>query len=223
MLHLAIQWSQWKLALLILCLTQPSFKDIHLSENIDAAMELATIQVITNSSNEVTAMLPDHICVSGQNDHSCATLINRHQLSIERDLVLINKRIVVPKFIRRKVLRCSLSAHQDVEGIKAHANDSVYWPGMNVSICNFRASCSTCARQPQEPITMTPAPEWPFQQIVMEIFYIGHIAYLACADRLTGSLILYHLKHMPPQMNSAQTMAHLLPPVYSKNSFRCGV
>ena len=31
-------------------------------------------------------------------------------------------------------------------------------------------------------------------QIVMDIFHFGHIAYLTCADRLTGWLILYHLK-----------------------------
>ena len=96
-------------ALLSLCPTQPSVKDIHLSENIDA-MELATIQAITNSSNDVTAMLPDHIHASSQNDQSYTTLIKRinqrfptkcsltepeihdswevrHCLSTERDLV----------------------------------------------------------------------------------------------------------------------------------------
>ena len=46
----------------------------------------------------------------------------------------------------------------------------------------------------EEAVTMTPSPEWPFQQIVMDIFHVGHVTYLACADRLTGWLILYHLK-----------------------------
>ena len=63
-------------ALLSLCPKQPSFKDIYLSENIDTAMELATIQAITNSSNAVTAMTPNHIYASGQNDRSHTTLIN---------------------------------------------------------------------------------------------------------------------------------------------------
>ena len=82
--------------------------------------------------------------------------------------------------------------------MNAHTNDTVYWPGINASIHNFRANCPTCTTiasiQPQEPIIMTPAPEWPFQQIVMDIFHIGHVVYRACADRLTGCLILYHLK-----------------------------
>ena len=34
------------------------------------------IQAITNSSNDVTAMSPDHIRASGWNDHSYTTLIN---------------------------------------------------------------------------------------------------------------------------------------------------
>ena len=82
--------------------------------------------------------------------------------------------------------------------MKTQANNSVYWSGINMSICNFRASCSTCATitpsQPQEPITMTPTLEWPFQQIVMGIFHVGHVVYPAWADRLNGSFILYHLK-----------------------------
>ena len=109
----------------------------------------------------------------------------------------MDRRIVIPKPLRKKILHCLHSAHQGVDGMRARANDSVYWPGMNASIRNFRANCSFCTTiapsQPREPITMTPSPEWPFQQIVMDIFHVGHVTYLACADRLTGWLILYHL------------------------------
>ena len=113
-------------------------------------------------------------------------------------LEVLDRRIVIPKPLRKKILHCLHSAHQGVDGMKARANDSVYWPGMNASIRNFRANCSICTTiapsQPREPITMTPSPEWPFQQIVMDIFHVGHVTYLACADRLTGWLILYNLK-----------------------------
>ena len=49
--------------------------------------------------------------------------------------------------------------------------------------------------QTKEPINLTQSPDWPFQQILMELFYVGNHGYLACADRLTGWLILYHLSH----------------------------
>ena len=79
-----------------------------------------------------------------------------------------------------------------------HANESVYWSGMNASIHNYRNNCITCSRNapslPHEPIHMTPTQEWPFQQIVMDLFYVGSFTYLACADRFTGWLILYGIK-----------------------------
>ena len=57
--------------------------------------------------------------------------------------------------LREKVL-CSLhSAHQGMDGMNAHAYDSIYW---SVSIWNFRANYSVCAtiapNQPWEPITI---------------------------------------------------------------------
>ena len=97
----------------------------------------------------------------------------------------------------KKVLHCLHSAHLGVVGMKARANESVYWPGMDVSIRSIRANCMECSTiapsQPREPIIQTQSPEGPFQQIVMDIFYIGDCTYLTCADRLTGWLILYHL------------------------------
>ena len=112
-------------------------------------------------------------------------------------------RIIILKFLWTKILHCLHAAHQGVDGMKARVNDTVFWPGMNVSIRNFRANCPTCATiapsQPRELIILTPAPKLPFQQIVMDIFHIGHVVYLACADRLTGWLILYHQNQvMPP-------------------------
>ena len=59
--------------------------------------------------------------------------------------VLMDGRIVKPKSLRTKILHCLHAAHQGVDGMKARTNDTVYWPGMNVSIRNFRANCLTCA------------------------------------------------------------------------------
>ena len=83
--------------------------------------------------------------------------------------------------------------------MKARDNESVYWPGMNASIHNTRASCmfrtKIAPSQKKEPINLTQSPDWPFQQILMDLFYVGNHGYIACADRLTGWLILYHLSH----------------------------
>ena len=121
----------------------------------------------------------------------------------------MDKRIIIPKSHRTKIIHSLHAAYQGVNGIKARANDTVDWPGMNASIRNFRVNCPTCATiapsQQREPIIMIPASEWPFQQIVMDIFHIGHVAYLACADRLTGWIILYHLK--PGHVTTSKLMS----------------
>ena len=122
----------------------------------------------------------------------------RHCLSTDNGLVLLDRRIFIPKTQRRKVLHCLRSAHQGVVGMKARANELVYWPGMDALIHSIRANCMICSNitpsQPQEPIILTRSPDWPFQQIVMDHFYVRDYAYLACADRLSSWLILYHLE-----------------------------
>ena len=120
----------------------------------------------------------------------------RHRLSVDNNLALLDQRIIIPTSQRTKIL-CSLhSAHQ---GMKARANESVYWPGMNASIRTTRNNCTECSKiaasQPRELITLTVSPDWPFQQIVLDLFHVGRQTYLACADRLTGWLIIHHLNH----------------------------
>ena len=156
-------------ALISLCPTHPSSKDVHLSDNIDATTELANIQATMNTGDNNTTMTPDHIQALGWNDQSYTNLINsinqgfpskcfltkpdicnfwevQHQLNIDRSLVLIDGRIIIPKSLRKKVLHCLYSAHQGTDGMKACTRDTVYWAGMNVSIYNFRENCSICAR-----------------------------------------------------------------------------
>ena len=119
----------------------------------------------------------------------------RHHLSLDDGLALLHQRIVIPTSQHAKVLRSLHSAHQREVGMKVLANESVYWLEMNISNHNTRAGCMYCSRiapcQPKEPIKFTPSPDWPFQKIIMNFF----LEYLACADRLTGWLILYHLSH----------------------------
>ena len=123
----------------------------------------------------------------------------RHHLNVDNNLVLLDQRIIIPTSQCTKIL-CSLhSAHQGEVSMKAHANESVYWPGMNVSIRTTRANCTECSKiapsQPREPLTLTVSPDWPFQQIMIDLSHVGSQTYLACADRLTGWLIIHHLNH----------------------------
>ena len=63
----------------------------------------------------------------------------QHCISTDRGLVLMDRRNVMFKSLRGKIIHCWHSAYQRVG-----ANDSVYWPDMNVSTCNFRANYLVC-------------------------------------------------------------------------------
>ena len=63
-------------ALINLCSTHQSSKDIHLSDNIDAATELATIHAIMNTDDNNATKTPDHFQASNQKDQSYTNVIN---------------------------------------------------------------------------------------------------------------------------------------------------
>nr|XP_039264278.1 uncharacterized protein LOC120340092 [Styela clava] len=83
----------------------------------------------------------------------------------------------------------------------ARAKDCVYWPGMNKCILNFKSSCSTCSyiapSQVQETIIPTPPPQWPFQQICADLFYLNGNDYIAITDRFSGWIEIAHFHRSP--------------------------
>ena len=120
----------------------------------------------------------------------------RHRLSTTNNIALLDRRIVIPAPLRKQVLSTLHAAHQGVTGMSSRANQSVYWPGMNSSIRNYRESCGTCATnapsQRKEPLELTPTPKWPFQQICADYFDVAHYSYLSIVDRFSGWICIYH-------------------------------
>ena len=134
------------------------------SDDMDDWVKSTTLLSSFGASDNVALISPDAIRAAGYNDLQYKRLIEtiqngfektcsltaleireywevRHHLSVDDGLVLLYHRIVIPTYQRANVLRSLHSAHQGEVGMKARANESVYWPGMNASICNTRASC----------------------------------------------------------------------------------
>ena len=199
---------------------KPTQSDVTESDDMDDWVASTTTMATFGANNNTALTSPDLIRAAGHSDPQYIELIKtiqkgfprtriltapgireywevRHRLSVDNDLALLDQRIIIPTSQRTKILRSLHSAHQGEVGMKARANESVYWPGMNASIRTTRANCTECSRiapsQPREPITLTVSPDWPFQQIVLDLFHAGGQTYLACADRLTGWLIIHHL------------------------------
>ena len=126
----------------------------------------------------------------------------RHNLSCHDDLVMYAHddgylRIVVPTRLRRQVLDNLHGGHQGRDSMMRRARQAVYWPGLDEDVAKTRTNCTTCETHapssPSEPLIVTPPPDYPFQQVVADLFQLDGSNYLAYADRLTGWLEVKHL------------------------------
>ena len=82
---------------------------------------------------------------------------------------------------------------------------------MNNDIRNYRYTCHICNEkapsQPKEPITLSPSPDWPFQQICADYFELNGHAYLSIVDRYSGWLNIYHFQ---PGKSTSMTLIETL-------------
>ena len=101
-------------------------------------------------------------------------------------------RLVVPRNLRKRVIENLHAAHQGEESILSRARVSVYWPRITHDIKSSCATCKLCSEnapsQRKEPLIMTGPPEFPFEQVVADLFTENLAWYLAFACRLTGWL-----------------------------------
>ena len=122
--------------------------------------------------------------------------------------------IVTPSSLQKYISYALHSAHQDVSGMKARANTTIYWPGMINNIHSTRCNCKHCTEiapsQPREPLMATPSPDWPFQLICADYFELTNHSYLAIIDRFRGWLDIYHFKPGCSTNNTLISTCHSL-------------
>ena len=201
-------------------MSDPQPHDHETADEIEASIQAFACEAIAQLSDDIGSITHAQIKAAAHSDPDYMSLIQiirtgfpatrhmtdpkvrqfwevRTRLSVEDDIALLNDRIIVPAALRKRVLQCLHSAHQGVTSMRARANCTVYWPGMNASIRNFRECCIACRTVapslPQEPLMPSPQPEWPFQAICMDFLETLNHSYLACADRYSGWLIVYKI------------------------------
>ena len=101
-----------------------------------------------------------------------------------------NLRLVIPKKLRHQIIVNLHSANQASTSMLSRARQAIYWPGMDRDINNHVQSCLSCRESApshvREPILLADIPEFPFQNVVADLFEIESYKYLVYADRLTG-------------------------------------
>ena len=121
----------------------------------------------------------------------------RDRLSVSPDnIILMDDRLVIPCTYRKNILNALHAAHQGVEGMRARAQLTIYWPGLNNDIRNKRYNCQYCneisCSQTRQPIILVEPPEYPYQRVCADYFEIKGHKYLAYVDRFSGWITIYH-------------------------------
>ena len=139
-----------------LLLGSPSLKDDDRCDNASYTCQVASI----NAINKLTSITLDNVRLAANLDTQYQDLINivksgfpskrndtepahllefwevRSRLFELHGIIYLDKRIVVPRLLRKIVLDNLHSANQGVTGMSFRANVCVYWPGLDNSIRN---------------------------------------------------------------------------------------
>ncbi|XP_033731071.1 uncharacterized protein K02A2.6-like [Pecten maximus] len=133
----------------------------------------------------------------------------RDELSCIDGLLFKSHTIIVPKTLRREMLKTIHSSHLGIVKCKSRARELLYWPGMSSEIEDTVSKCSTCAtnsrKNPKEPLIMTGNPNRPWSVISADIFEFQGHNYLVTIDHYSKWPELSKLDNM----GSKNTMLYL--------------
>ena len=90
-------------------------------------------------------------------------------MTIQDGIILGGDRIVIPKGMRREMLKKVHEGHLGMNSCVRRARDVVFWPGMSSELRQFVDACYICismpAKQSQAPLIMHPTPQRPWQKV----------------------------------------------------------
>ena len=98
----------------------------------------------------------------------------RSKRSIKGNIVLNDKKIVVPENLRQWTLAIAHERHQGIVKTKALLEEKVWWPGIDRQVESLIKSCHACQVPAQptvkcEPSKMSEIPEFPWEVIAIDL------------------------------------------------------
>ena len=106
-------------------------------------------------------------------------------LTVQEELLLHGKRLVVPLSMRLDILDKIHTGHLGITKCREKARTSVWWPGMNKQVEDLVKNCQVCIKQRQnkaEPLISSVLPEIPWQNICADLFELSGKTYLIVVD-----------------------------------------
>lgn len=130
-------------------------------------------------------------------------------LSIREGLIILGRRICIPKELRQDILERIHEGHLGLTKCRERAASSVWWPGISSDINNKIDLCMFCREnrktQRKEPLKSTPLPERPWQRVAIDICENKGQMYLIVSDYYSRFIEILHL----PKITTAQVINRL--------------
>ncbi|CAM1322183.1 Uncharacterised protein r2_g3063 [Pycnogonum litorale] len=159
----------------------------------------------------------------------------RKNLTVEQDLLLYQRRIVIPLEMQRDILNKLHEGHQGILKCRALARESVWWPGLSTKIIDLIQACAICEKEryyhPQ-PLVTTKTPDYPWQKVGMDLFEYTNRKYLLIVDYLsrwievaqlrstTSIAVIEHCKSIFARYGVPETVMSDNGPQFSSYEFR---
>ncbi len=136
----------------------------------------------------------------------------RDALSVVEGIVMYGNRYVVPKPLRKDVLKELHAAHLGRERALQRARQNVFWPGITNDVTNMVRNCQTCedfkASNVKEPLMQDEVPKWPGEAIAADLFSHAGKEFLVITDKFSGWPEVYDCGRVG--VNTEHIKAHVL-------------
>ena len=203
-------------------------------EELENSLDEVTVNVISTDVNECTGITEDIIKQKTKEDSTLQLLKEftlerwpdcknqtpvaihaywnfKEEISYVNGVLFKMNRTVVPKELRRDVLKNLHKSHQGIEKTLRLARDLVYWPGMNAEIKDLISSCDVCNafcnRQVKEPLMPHDIPDLPWQKLGADLLELHGKTYLIIVDYYSKYIEFDELK-VPTSNNVIKRCKH---------------
>ena len=134
-------------------------------------------------------------------------------LTTEDNIALLGQRLVVPKSMRKDVLKRLHASHQGIDRTIRRARQTVYWPGITSDIRSTVEACQQCQyyrpSQGREPMEQDPPPTRVFQDIAADFCELEGKHYLVIVDRYSGYPLIHAFNRPPNAEMTIEAMLHV--------------
>ena len=113
------------------------------------------------------------MCEIDRNCHHSYRMVA--ELTIERQVILWGRRLVVPMSLRPQVLQLLHEGHSGVSRMKEIARSHVWWPNLDKDLGDLAAGCSSCRSTRNGPARSTDA-KWPLPNQAWHRVYVEDVA-----------------------------------------------